>query len=97
MQHKSADRIIADLRAEIDGIDAELVELIERRLDAACRIGTAKRQAGMAVQDRSRELQVRENCRESCKNPQYADYAEKVMMCIMDCCRGIQFEQGQDK
>lgn len=46
------------LRAEIERIDRRLVEEMGRRLEVARRVGRAKREAGVPLQDPSREADV---------------------------------------
>ena len=49
---------LAALRDELGSLDAELVELLARRVDVARRIGAEKRAAGLATLDTRREAQV---------------------------------------
>lgn len=49
---------LAALREELGALDAELVELLARRVDIARRIGAEKRATGMATLDTRREAQV---------------------------------------
>ena len=50
--------VLAALRDELGALDAELVELLARRVDVARRIGAEKRAAGLATLDTQREAQV---------------------------------------
>ena len=49
---------LAEIRAEIDAIDRELVPLIVRRLEAVCDVAEAKRATGGAVHDPVREKEI---------------------------------------
>lgn len=49
---------LAALRDGLGALDAELVELLARRVDVARRIGAEKRAAGLATLDTQREAQV---------------------------------------
>ena len=49
---------IEDWRAEIDGIDDELLQLINRRARLALKIGELKRSTGLSLCDPERERQV---------------------------------------
>jgi len=49
---------LAALREELGQLDAELVELLARRVNIARRIGAEKRAAGLATLDTRREAQV---------------------------------------
>ncbi|MFW6155662.1 MAG: prephenate dehydratase [Planctomycetota bacterium] len=55
---------LADLRAEIDAVDAELVRLLNRRADVVVRVGKAKRQTGTAIYAPDREHEVLQRVRE---------------------------------
>jgi len=48
------------LRKEIDRIDEELIELIQRRLEIAMKIGLLKRERGAPIRDLTREAEVEE-------------------------------------
>ncbi|MDY6822537.1 MAG: prephenate dehydratase [Thermodesulfobacteriota bacterium] len=49
------DQQIAALRVSIDAIDADILDLLNRRIDLAAEIGQCKRQAGSFIQDKARE------------------------------------------
>lgn len=49
---------LPELRARIRGIDDELLRLVRRRLDVACEVADAKREAGLPVLDPAREAAV---------------------------------------
>ncbi len=50
--------MIGRLRGEIETIDGEILALLERRLELACRVGAGKRKAGLPVLDPAREARV---------------------------------------
>lgn len=52
---------LQQLRREIDGIDAQLVELFRRRMDATRRVGEYKRDRDIPVLDQTRERQILQN------------------------------------
>ena len=49
-----------ELRAELDDINAELADLLERRFDVTDEIGALKRDNSAPVRDRARELAILE-------------------------------------
>ena len=59
----TGDRI-AELRGEIDALNAEIVGLLARRVEVARGIGEAKRDLGLPIVDRAREGKVYERVRE---------------------------------
>jgi chorismate mutase len=52
--------VLAQLRDEIDGIDAAILELLAQRAELVLRVGEVKRGAGIAVYDRDREQRILE-------------------------------------
>jgi len=56
------------LRREVDRIDAEIVRLLARRVDAAAEIGLTKRKAGLKVKDAEREKQVLDRVAETAQS-----------------------------
>lgn len=49
---------LAALRAQLEALDAELVDVLARRMELARRIGAEKRAASLPLQDPRREAQV---------------------------------------
>jgi chorismate mutase/prephenate dehydratase len=49
---------ICDIRDQIDGIDDTILELINRRLNLARRIGELKKDSGNRVVDSTRESEI---------------------------------------
>jgi chorismate mutase len=71
---------LRDLRREIDEIDAELIRLLDRRVELARRIGRIKKEMGVEVHDHKREKEVLERA------GRYSD----VFRVIIEVCRGVQ-------
>lgn len=46
---------LGKLREQIDGVDAQIKQLLEKRFDISIEIGRVKKEAGMAVLDGRRE------------------------------------------
>ena len=61
--------VMKGLRAEIDRIDEQLIELLNRRAEVVVRIGKAKQQTGAAVYAPDREHEVLGRMRELNKGP----------------------------
>ena len=49
---------LADIRKEIDRIDAEVTRLLERRMTLALRAGEEKKKTGKPVRDEKREEEI---------------------------------------
>ena len=58
MEPKGREESLAPLREEIDGIDVQILSLINRRLSIGREVGRIKRQSGRQILDRSREKSV---------------------------------------
>jgi chorismate mutase len=58
MAEETEQMSIADWRAQIDEVDAELLRLLNRRASLAARIGAFKRHAGLPLYDAMRERDV---------------------------------------
>jgi chorismate mutase len=71
---------LRDLRREIDKVDAELIKLLDRRVELARRIGMIKREMGIEVRDFEREQEVIER----------AGRYHEIFRIIIEVCRGVQ-------
>jgi chorismate mutase/prephenate dehydratase len=80
-----------DLRDQIDGVDARIVELISERIRIAEKIGKGKKQQNRLVEDQERELRVLKNVRSIAqdKNINQTDI-ENIYRQIMAACKSIQ-------
>ncbi len=77
-------------RAEIDKIDAELIALMEKRMDVAKHIGTIKLKNGMQVLDSSREQKVLRSRVEKVTEKEYEGVIEEFFVQVMALSRGVQ-------
>lgn len=75
---------IQDYREQIDSIDKQIVELLEKRLDIAGGIGQEKKRQGLPVFDEVREKERIEAVRELAKNEKYKDRIEQIYIKLMD-------------
>jgi chorismate mutase-like protein len=69
MHAAKSERSIEDWRADIDGIDAQLVALLNRRAECAVGIGQIKRREGLPVYAPERERQVIERVTAANRGP----------------------------
>ena len=78
---------IAELRAEIDAINAQIVELLAKRVEVAKSIGVEKKMLGLPVVDMGREEDVYRGVREMARgrgiDPEGVDgvFREIVALC----------------
>jgi chorismate mutase len=81
---------IDDWRRRIDEIDAQLVELLNRRSDCAIEIGRVKRALSMKIYSPDREKQVIENVRRLNSGPLDDDAIQRLFERIIDESRRIE-------
>lgn len=78
------------IRNEINSIDKELVELLEKRFNLVLQVGQYKLAYNQPIFDNEREKVVIEKCKNQLTNKQYSDYIEKIYIQIMNTCKDIQ-------
>ncbi len=81
---------ISSLRRQIDGLDDELLALINRRMVLAAEIGALKRKAGSRVLDTSREANVLRRLEKRNRGPLSRRELQRLFTEIMQLCRGVQ-------
>ena len=85
------DDRINDLRAEIDEINEELLELIARRQDVSVAIGAIKTEQGMPLYSHEREAQLLEKFRrDAIEHDLDPDYVEELMNVVLRHSRAAQ-------
>lgn len=90
-------------RAGIDEIDAQIVELLERRMVICEQIGIEKAQSGEEVLDAKREWEKINSIKELTHHVPYREYMERIYIEIMAQSRYLQtsiasqIENGQDE
>ncbi|MGN0745099.1 MAG: chorismate mutase [Aristaeellaceae bacterium] len=83
-------RELEELRAELDGVDRELVRLFERRMALSREVARYKLAHGLPVLDASREEQVLASRADMLDNPALAEDVRALYTCIMALSRGEQ-------
>jgi prephenate dehydrogenase len=78
---------IAALRQELDRIDADMLDLLDRRIDYARRIAAAKREAGLPARDRGREEQMLAHARAGRHELLSADEAARFIELLLSFSR----------
>src|SRR5262249_50464914 len=81
---------IADWRKQIDELDIRLVELLNRRAQAAQEIGKLKRNTSMPIYEPDRERTIFENVRKANRGPLPDSELRHVYERIIDVMRNIQ-------
>ncbi len=80
---------LTELRDAIDGIDRELIALLERRMDIAAEIAFWKQRHGVPVLDAVREQAKLDDVRDRCR-PETADGIRDVFRAVMAASRAYQ-------
>ena len=80
---------LTELREQIDGIDADLIALLERRMDVAAAIAAVKARTGKPVLDSVREAEKLDRVRSACR-AETADGIAAVFEAIMAASRARQ-------
>lgn len=90
----TSDRIPV-LRDEINWLNAQIVELLARRVEVARSIGEAKREQDLPIVDRAREAKVYERVRElASERGLDPEGVERVFREIVDLCTRAQLEES---
>jgi chorismate mutase len=90
MTREEALRLLAESRKEIDGLDLQLLELLNRRTRVVEGIGRAKESAGMPIYEPKREEDVFRNVIDHNAGPLTADAVKSIFERIIDEMRTLQ-------
>jgi chorismate mutase len=74
---------IDELRQKIDGIDAQLLSLFERRMKIAKEIGRYKKENGLPVKDQEREREILSRLCEKAP-PELAGYVRTLFSSLIE-------------
>ncbi len=94
MTEDEAKRLLAECRVKIDGIDRQLVELLNRRTLIVEDIGRAKQSAGLPIYEPKREDDVYRNVLAQNGGPLTADALRRIYERIIDEMRTLQKMRG---
>ena len=83
---------LSDWRNEIDGIDIELLHLLQRRAMIVAKIGTIKAAQNAPVIDQEREAQIMNRIESNRDSILSTESAQCVFRCIIEESRRIQTE-----
>jgi chorismate mutase len=87
---ENAEQELADWRAKIDGIDEQIVKLINERAAAATAIGEVKYRNGMAVYEPGREKTVIDHVCKVNPGPLTNDDLAHIYERLVDVMRSLQ-------
>lgn len=81
---------LEEIRKEIDLVNADLVKLIEKRMDLVQQVTAYKRQHHLSVLDTGRQQFILEEIKKQVKNPAYSDTVAESFEGIMAASRNYQ-------
>ena len=89
---------LQNLRKQIKAIDAELVAILQRRIEVVLQIGQYKEEHRLPVRDKNRESEVIEQILSTPHDPMDSGALKKLFEFIMEICRDAQHElMGKSK
>lgn len=86
-------RSLPELRTQIDAVDAQLLELLNRRAALALEVGEIKREEGSTVFRPEREAEVIRGLQAANAGPIQADAIAHVWREVMSACRALEARQ----
>lgn len=89
-EREDVDRRIAQIRVQMDDLDARLVSLLSQRAACAREIGTLKGTVGLDVYQPEREIEVLEHVRSKNLGPLGADAITRLFERIIDETRRLE-------
>jgi shikimate dehydrogenase len=96
-QTNKSEADITKLRGRIDRIDGQLLELINRRLEAAQAIGRVKQKSGTAVIDNRRESKIYDRLLTLNTGPLRIGSLYRIYRSVIAAGRGVQSRPGEVK
>jgi chorismate mutase len=94
---EEAIAILAKFRDEIDAIDRELLEILNRRTRVVEEIGKVKQAVQLPVYEPKREADVFHNVRTNNRGPLDSDALQRIFERIIDEMRSLQRMRAQEK
>jgi len=82
-----------ELRAGIDNIDGQILELFEKRMELCRNVALYKKENNLPVFQSGRETQIIEKVRNKTKNPGFKDGAAALFTSIMDISKYLQQQE----
>lgn len=95
-EEKTTD-LLAEARKQIDAVDQQLVQLLEKRMAAVSLVTEAKAESGQAVFDSSREAIVLEKIAQKIENPDFQVPIVETFKAIMEQSKDYQRKKLGDK
>ena len=94
LSRAEVDRRITDLRSKMDGLDAELVRLLNARATYASQIGRLKNLVGLEIYQPDREVEVLNSVKLHNEGPLPDDGVARLFERIIDETRRLERSHG---
>jgi len=83
-------RELAQIRTELDGVDAQIVRLFEKRMHLAQEVAACKMARGLPVLDAAREERVLASRAEMLEEKRWSEGVKTLFRCLMALSRAEQ-------
>ncbi len=93
LSEREKNKLLAKLRNEVDKADAEIVELLVRRINLSLEIGLIKESSGMTTYDAQREREIDKNISKMNQDPVIKKSLKRIYERIIDESRAMQRER----
>jgi chorismate mutase len=90
---KEKDELLSKIRNEVNNVDAEIIEILIRRIYLSIEIGRIKRSLGLKTYDATREKELDNNIDKLSENPDIKKSLKRIYERIIDESRAIQRER----
>jgi len=97
MNSEDGWKLLEDYRREIDGLDVEILRLLNRRTAIVEKIGQVKEELSMPIYEPRREDQVFRNVLENNCGPLPAEAVKRLFERIIDEMRTLQHIRQQER
>ena len=84
---------IGELRTEIDGIDDQLVELLNQRAQRVLKIRALKQQGDISLFDPKREEEIFNRAITNSKGPLFDETLREILDTVIDCMRELEKDE----
>lgn len=88
---------LSDLRDAIDSVDAQMLELLRKRLELVLKVGAVKSAHGVKVYDPERERQVLNRLASAAQPPMRPEMVRRIYERIIDEYRSIEQHHNHEK
>jgi len=97
LNQSEAEKLLIELRDEIDKLDKSIVQLLNKRTLYAVYIGRVKGELGLPSYSPEREKEISEKINSYLEEPLTKQALQRIYERIIDESRAIQKEEGKNK